>query len=509
MHRLAPLCFAPWLFAGCGAQSEPPRQNLVLIVVDTLRADHADPAAGRASTPALERLAADGVRFPNAFCQTPITLPSHASLFSSRPPFESGVKLNLQPVPGELPLFAKWLSRLGYRTSAVVSLASMWPIVAGKGLERGFRDYVLDGNVDCWPADRVESEVETLLDSLASGGEPFFLFAHFSDPHDPYSAHGTAERHVEVLLDGVPLERMLVSEFGFRSGVVELAPGTHTLDLRADHPFLMRVVEPRGPEDLLPMQWQKGKLREPLSEARVLIANPLDQPVSCDLWLWLQDALTEEENRARYRLEVEYADKYVGELIENLKRRGLYEQSLVVFTSDHGEALGEHGVTGHVVNLYEEMLHVPLVMKLPRGHAASARLSAASGRLVRLIDLVPTLLDVLELPAFPGQQGVSLLDEAPAQLALAETHRPIGPRELFSLRDERHKLIYAPEERRFELYDLTADPGELHDLFATQGEQFAERRKELERIAALSAERGTAPPVLDPKAARRLEALGY
>ena len=460
--RLARLALTlPLALAACSDGGPPTPPSIVLIVVDTLRGDHADPTTGLARTTALDALAADGVRFTQAFSHVPMTLPSHASLLSGRLPFAAGVKLNAQAVPEELQLLPDWLRRFGYRSAGVVSLSSLWPVSPGTGIDRGFGQYVYDGEVDCWPADRVEAELEPVLERLQAQGGPFFLLAHYSDPHDPYNAHGSVQRWVDVRLDGAPLERMLASEFAFRHGPVELSPGEHLLELVSEHEFLVRLLEPRGPEGPLPHAWQQGRQREGLTAASITITNPAGEPVSCDLWLWLQDVLDEQQNRTRYRLEVEFADGQVGRLLDALRRRGLYESSLVVFTSDHGEALGEHGVTGHVVNLYDEMLHVPLVMKLPAGDPRRSELEAERERLVRLSDLGPTLLDLVGLPPLPGQQGVSLLAPGRPPPLLAETHPPSAPAELYALRDERFKLVYHVRAQRFEMYDLSSDPLEL------------------------------------------------
>jgi arylsulfatase A-like enzyme len=506
---LSILALALALLPGACGRSAPARANLVVIVVDTLRADHADPALGLASTPALDALAADGVRFTEAFSHAPMTLPAHVSLLTSRLPFVTGIRLNAQPVPEGLPLLTGWLRRYGYDSSAVVSLASLWPIVPDTGLDRGFSEYVYDGQVDCWAADRVDQELAPLLERTGDGGQPFFLLAHYSDPHDPYSAHGTTDRRVELRLDGELVERLNASEFAFRSGTVELAPGQHTLELTGAHPFRLRLLEPRGPQGVLPLEWIEGGMLRDLQHARATLTNPGDAPVACDLWLWLQDVLSEDENRARYRLEVEFADRMVGRFLDELRRRGLYDESLIVFLSDHGEALGEHGHTGHVVNLYDELLHVPLVIKPPKGHARLAALQAASQQLVRMVDIAPTLLELLDLPPMPGQQGHSVLTSGPQMPLLAETHPPMAPRELFALRDERFKLVFHPQADRFEMYDLASDPRELTDVFAERGPELAEWQRELRRIAQRAAELGTTAPVLDAEAARRLKALGY
>lgn len=505
---IATLLLAGLVASACGNDGAS-RPNVVLIVVDTLRADH----AGAQTMPALERLARDGVRFEQAFSHAPSTLPSHASLFSSRPSFENDVKLNAQTLPQGLRTLPEWLGRLGYRTAAAISMASLWPIEPDKGFDRDFASYVFDGFVDLWPAERVTDESAGLLEALAADS-PFLLFAHYSDPHDPYNAHGSVARTVDLTLDGEPFETLAASEFGFVRVPVELEPGRHELVLRSDTPFRLRLFEPRTEKGLLPLRFTAGQPLENLTALSAEIAQPEAQRVLSEFWIWVQDVPDAAETRARYALEVAHADRELGRLLDALRARGLYDSSWIVVASDHGEALGEHGRTGHVDTLYDELLHVPLVIKPPAGSPHVAALAAAAGAQVRLIDVAPTLLEGLELPPLPEALGASLLDGAPDAPLLAETHAPAAPRTLFCLRDARHKLVFAPQSRDgtsecFELYDLAADPGELDELFAERGNEFATWQVELRRIAELSASRGTATPTLDERAAARLKALGY
>ena len=118
------------VLAGCGGgEGDAPRKrpSVVLIVVDTLRADAVLDPRGQCDTPNIDALARDGVAFERAFSHAPMTLPSHTALFSSRPPFETGVFNNWQPVREDLPLLAQWLEEYGYQTHAVISLGTLDP----------------------------------------------------------------------------------------------------------------------------------------------------------------------------------------------------------------------------------------------------------------------------------------------------------------------------------------------------------------------------------------------
>jgi arylsulfatase A-like enzyme/tetratricopeptide (TPR) repeat protein len=206
-----------------------------------------------------------------------------------------------------------------------------------------------------------------------------------------------------------------------------------------------------------------------------------------------------------YDGEVATADAVIGRLIGELKRRGLYDDSLVILLSDHGEGLGEHGEGEHGVLLYREVLQVPLLVKLP----GSALAGVSTATSAQLVDIVPTVLDLVGIERPAGLAGTSLL----ALLAPDAAERPIyaeswyarlhmGWSELTSLvQDDRH-LIQGPEP---ELFDLTADPRELDNILEGERRTYARLRGAL---AALEVPL-TAPGKVDPETAARLSALGY
>ena len=482
---------------GCGPS--PVRTDVVLIVVDTLRADALqDPQR----TPALGRLAVEGVRFAQAFTHVPLTLPSHTVLFSSRLPGRSGVRGNGRAVRQTLPLLAPWLAEKGWRTLAVTSLATLWPATQGEGLDRGFEVYAT-GPDDILQAPEITRRALALLDE-SQRSVATLLFVHYSDPHEPYTAHGTVSAEAHVELDGIPLATVPLSELGFSSVEVELAAGEHELRLYSEDPFRLRTGSLRRVQNEILPTWSPADQREVTTEVVGRFRVPAVDAGAWTLRLWIHDAPELPEIRRRYALEVEAVDRAVGELLDGLRERGLYESSLIVFTSDHGEGLGEHGSVGHGRLLYDELLHVPLVIKLPRGDPRLGDLRAVAGGLARHVDLLPTLTQLLNLEAFPGAMGRSLLEGGPRTL-LAEAHPPEAPRDLYALRDGRFKLIHDPQQDLFELYDLVRDPRELTNVFGT-GERFPAWQERLRR-AAREEVLESAPP--DVETLRRLEALGY
>lgn len=510
LHRFLPslgVLFAA--LAACNGDAPKPAvpPNVILVVVDTLRADFADPAANRATLPYLTAFAKDGIAFHNAFSHAPMTLPSHTALFSARPPSTSGVTNNGQAVAADLPLLPAWLAEHGYVSQSAVSLATLWPLSRNRGLDRGFERFDR-GKGSISNATDTNLDLGSILDGLSTRA-PFFVFAHYAEPHEPYEAHGSVQHTAQLGWNGTTLETLTTSEWTLRSKELRLSPGVNRLEIDSEFDFKVRSLGFESQGKRLAVEFEEGKLLEARRRFVARVVNTSHQPVLARMDLWLHDVPALEELPARYRGEAEAADAAFGRLVAMLKQRGLYESSLIVFTSDHGEALGEHGVVGHVVNLHDEMLRVPLIIKLPKGHAAKRWLAGSQRDLVRLIDVVPTILDALALPALPGQEGSSLL-ERQDRLLVSQTLPPEAPRALFALRDLRTKLIFDPAADRFSMYDMVRDPGETRDIFEKAGAQRADWQQVLRELAARAAaspaERGSAG---DPDVNDRLKALGY
>lgn len=441
------------------------KPNVCLIVVDSLRSDAISKSVGAAQTPNLYQLIDEGVSFRRAFAHAPSTLPSQAAMFSGLLPHESHVAHNGASISGDVELLAERLEQAGYETRGFAGLQELWRPATGGGIERGFGEWAQSEHVVSRGAD-TEACVMPWLEDL-SRDEPFFLFAHFADPHAPYDANGFTKRHAEATLDGVPVgEKFPTSEQTFFHHELRISPGLHMFEFRSNHPFHMRDFHWEAPEDV-EVTVRQSDLEVADHDVSIAIQNESDEVVSVVVDAWIHDAPSTTEARIRYRREVEAVDVVVGRMIAELRKRGVYDDTLIVITGNHGEALGEHGATGHDVNLYDELLHVPLILKLPKSSKYLDALYAVRDRLARHIDLVPTLFELLGLPA-PDTSGESLLDEDP-RILFAETHAPEAPRELFCMRDERYKLIYDASGNSFEMYDLSQDPLELDDVFRTQG----------------------------------------
>jgi len=403
----------------CGAQTAPrlAGSNLLLISVDTLRADHTSPYGKEIETPALQRLADEGVLFEQALSPVPMTQPAHTSLFTGHYPARHGVRDNVAYALSDQALtLAECLRQAGYQTAAVVAASVL---ARRTGLDQGFESY--DDEFSA-------AQLSTGLPVVERGGEevrdralawldgrdrarPFALFVHFYDPHVPYSAPG---------------------DLGQRY---------------ADRPYEGEVV---------------------------------------------------------------HTDRCVGALVERLERDGLLEKTLVVYLSDHGESLGEHGEQAHGLFLYEAVTRVPLVLRLPGPHPLRGLRIAT---LVSLVDVMPTLLELLELPT-PPVEGTSLVplltgSELPERSLWAETLYPLFYRwsPSFSIRRGTHKYIHSP---RAELYELASDPREEHNLLLAQPELAAGMEAALEaQLGRWAGQRSTAEEAASLESIQALSALGY
>jgi arylsulfatase A-like enzyme len=449
LHRLTLSCslLSALLLLAC-TKAPPKRLNLVLVVIDTLRADrmslygHKNP-----TTPELERWAAGGTVWDDAHAPAPWTIPSMTMLLSGR----QVVRRFAFPDADRVPL-AEHLQKHGYRGGAVISNALLR---AEKGWSRGFEFFEQDHEVrrstydDGWPGERV---VQRGLDWLATRDErPFFLYLHLLDPHHPYKP----------------------------SGVPDFKP-----ELSAERREHCRSLLPDA---------QKSQLTE-------------------------EDYRGIEQRIAAYDGEVLEADQALGKLFRYLEREGLADSTLVVVTADHGECLWERPApktnrarglahfpqlfSGHGEVVYEELLRVPLVLRGPGVPAGVRSKQGAS-----LLDVVPTVLSLLDLPTIGALDG-RVLDPAasdvPQERVAYFTHTcalTLDGRWKLHLGKGRSKAneLFPPE-----LYDLAADPLERHPLADAQ--RSAALKARLEQWLAEHDDK--AIPLTD-KDRDALRALGY
>lgn len=363
----------PFLLACASTPSAPAPEAarpalLLMISVDTTRADDLSCYAGAsASTPALDGLAARGVRFSLALSQAPTTLASHASLFAGRDAHGVGVVRNGAAVDPSLPLLAERFAEAGWDTEAVLGSSVL---EAKMGLSRGFRVYdddVGDTRVRRRYEDSAPGVTRRALEA-ADGrkeGRPLFLFVHYFDVHMPW--------------DSAPAE--LQARFA--------PPGPHPLVPTAS---TIHQLISLGRRHSLPEDWRAAA-------------------------------------RGLHLAEVAWVDQAIGDLLGGLEARGMLADSLVVALSDHGESLGEpesNEVLGHGMDVDPANLHVPLLIA-GRGALATPE-GLVVDRQVRLMDIGATALALAGLPATLGE-GEDLRpllrgERPPAPASFAEASKP-------------------------------------------------------------------------------------
>ena len=492
--------------------SRPP--NILLIVVDTLRADAVGVYGGEAATPVMDRLAAEGAVFDRAVSHIPITGPSHSSMFVSVAPYGHGVLNNASVLADGFVTVAEAARAAGRSTAGFVSLGVLHH---DYGFAQGFDRYADAFHRD-WMKDAgtVLDEVFAWLDG--SFLDPFFAFVHFSEPHEPYSPPGLEYPRIRVVHDGREVGQV-VADGRAHSFALELPAGSSDLELRLDGPprgrlFRIPVLRVLGGGFDVETTTGWDERRSPTDSPRTTlpaaarIVNERDRRRGV-LVVHCVEELTEAEIRERYALEVEAVDRAIGALLDRLRVRGHLDDAVVIVTSDHGEGLGDHGLIGHIDQLYDSLLHVPLIVWGPGRVPAGVRIADP----VALSDLPPTVAELAGLDAPAGWTGQSVTaawnGEWRARPIVLETHRPEAEEDLVGLVWNGLKLIRRPVGTpRVELYDLTADPRELRDLARAKPADVADLEAILDRELSKARERAASADLSDEEKAQ-LRALGY
>lgn len=429
-----------------------PVEGVLLVTVDALRADHCGFAGyDRGTTPFLDSLATDSLLFESAFAVGPGTPSSFASLFSSRYPLEFG---GYEGFSAGRPSLPEHLHRRAVTTTGIHSN----PYLSRHyGYDRGFDRFEDSFDEADEPGlfDRVKTEAGALLSRHETAyrlGRRLFLAVF--DEEKPYvDAAETTDRVLEALSGGP--DRSFC--------------WAHYLDVH--EPYL-------PPGEHLDRELPRERV-EALNE-RVQADDPaLSDGELADL-------------QALYDGELRYVDAELERLFDALAERGRLEDTAVVVTADHGEEFLDHGRLGHHPTLYDELIHVPLLVWLPPDARGSLEVPATgdvSGQ-VSLLDIAPTVTDLLGVEPAPRFGGRSALRE-PGHPVVSEVSNPHGVLKVDerfrrrSVRTGGWKLIVGPGGE--ELYDLESDPGELEDLRGERPDRAAELR------ATLAEERGIDP----------------
>lgn len=387
------------LLSGCGRQ-QVERPNVLLISVDTLRADHLGTYGyERSVSPNLDALAAESVVFENAMASASWTLPSFASVMTGQFP-ETHRCWNVKSrLDSSLPTMAEIMSVSGYETTCYVS---HFALSRKFGLQQGFvhfddqADFAVEGSNQTITSPQVDQRAVKWFEQRASveDGAPWFLWLHYFDPHADYQSHA-----------GAP------------------------------------------------------------------------------------DELNGTDEVSRYDNEIHFTDQSIGRVLQSLDDLGLDENTIIIFHSDHGEEFGDHGGAHHGRTLHREVLRVPLFIRAPGIRPARVT------ELVRTVDILPTVMDLVDLavpvdiagqslrPALEGRPDPNL--PALAQIRLYSSDFYDG------IMRGKWKLLVDIAGDNHQLYDIQADPLEQVNLYQLEPQMVEQLRDEMQSMIATSIERGS------------------
>jgi arylsulfatase A-like enzyme len=417
--------------------------NIILISIDTLRADHLGCYNyPRNTSPSLDKFRGNAVLFRCCIAQSSSTLTSHASMLTSLIPSHHGAFfVREQALPDNSQTMAELLKQKGYRT---ISFNDGGQIAPKFGLNQGFDRYEsMSDNIKAEHLNfyRVVTKTMTWLDQHPN--EKFFLFLHTYETHHPYT----------------PKKRQL-----------KLFESNYNGDLNWQ--ITVEMIE----------KINKGEIK-----------------------------LTDEDKQHiinTYDAEIRSMDESFGLLIRYLKEKKLYDNTLIIFTSDHGEEFGEHGIWAtHSHTLFNDQLHVPLLLKLPGSKFAARKVD----HLVRSIDILPTVLDLLGEKMSKDFEGSSLVP-------LMKGIPPKKPVFAISQRDMQQTYVsayWSIMTRKWKLYDsklydLLNDPGELKDIAGSHEDLKTNLQKyALKYIKRKKAKISAKKVTLDDELREKLKSLGY
>lgn len=458
-----------------GARVTPPRggpPNVVIYLIDALRYDRLgiDGFASAPISPRIDALAGQSVVFDQAYSCAPWTVPAVTSLLTSTYPCEHQVFVNGQKLDPSLRTIAERMKAAGYTTIARFSN----PLLnAVPGLERGYDVYEYSGG-------DVVTEIERFL-ADAPAGQPFYIYLHTIEPHEPVDTPD------EWLPGGGSVDAETRAEIG---------------DWKRRYSSLTRVdFDAKRPLGTIDNTTEQQKALARFSELRPAIG-------------------------ALYSASVRRADEGVGRMVDMLKATGAWDRTLFILLADHGEELGDHGGWFHEHAVYEELIHVPLIVHFPSGEFAGRRVD----EVVTVADILPTVQDCARGLNWSGR-GRSLVKllmdgSPPAAGGPIVTTMRVNRKKYYRpyketrgdinlvIRDGAWKGIWNLEPGTFELYDLRRDPAEKSDVSARNGGVVRSLRQYaagwLNRCRQSAVKAGDATDVaLNDEMIKALRAMGY
>lgn len=462
------LSYAPALAASLqggasGTTGIPPdlrdKPNVVFIMADTLRADRLS-CYGYTNnqTPHMDGLARDGVRYAQMSAQASWTKPSVATQLTSLYPSSHRAILKRDMLPSDVLMLPELLHERGYRTGGFANNVNVAPTF---NFDQGYDYYLFLAPSYHFFASEASSQL-AVYQGLRIVNERFLSPGKY--PQYFYQPAEVVNDHALKWLEANKDTRFFLF--------------IHYMD--PHDPYFEQPFNGRG-------------------IARV--ANPNPDPALAPTMSKLYDG------------EVTYLDDHLGELFAALKKWGLYDNTIIVLTGDHGEEFYEHGGWWHGTTLYEEQIAVPLIIKYPN----SARANTVDDEFARSLDLAPTILDEIGFPIPEAMQGLSLRPGATtprAETMFAEEDHEGNV--LRAIRTRHHKLIIANENNprglpTGALFDLRTDPGEQQNLAAGEPDTVQLLRTALDQVIAFAEAHAVAGQSgeLDAATRERLRQLGY
>jgi len=445
-----------------------PRPNVILISIDSLRPDHLGCYGyERDTSPVLDRIAREGVRFETVVSSSSWTLPSHAALFSSLPDRVHGCFNGSQWLDSSRQTVAEQFKEAGYETGGLFAGPWLHPVF---GFHQGFDTYR-----DCTSYSHKTREVLESRMSVAEIGP----LAHRD------VTNSTVLREAAAWLD----ERHARPFFLF----------VHLWDVHFDY-------LPPDPYDRMFNPHYKGAV---------------DGHVNIGMWHRRGDWTDADYKQfeALYDGEIRWTDATLGTLIDALRVRGMLDNTVIAVTADHGEAFFDHGIHGHGHSVHEEEIRIPLLIRFPPAVKAGTLVR----RPVHLIDVAPTLLSLAGVPPLPDAMGRDLTPlvrspEAPwpDTPLVSELHVSNIDDPQLALRTSTWKMIFHRKTNAFEIYDLARDPHEQQPLPEKRyplapGELHACYRDTMKKMeeAARRLPRPSKRPDIPARTKTQLRSLGY
>lgn len=535
-------------------------RNIILITADTLRADYLGCYGHRiVKTPVIDDLATQSVLFENCIAQCNQTNPSHSSIFTSLYLKDHGVYNNSTLLNEGVLTMAEIFKENGFRTAAFVSASHLNPDQSGFG--QGFDDfYTWPGSnpyLKQLPPQRQAASTNRDVFSwiVEHHGERFFMWIHYFDPHalyippypynDMYSRMGTLgpqdKSEEEFFKNRFKLERWTEKQFSFlKAGKGEKRFTERFTDLLQQNDVSSQLFA--RTKDFFEEDFSFNNFVLWMEENSARLKKGQRPEARFSSWLDLIIPLIEEKKStctlldpqyknvgdinypiSQYMGEISYLDEQIGMLLQRLKEFGLYDGTDIIFTADHGESMGEHGIYFTHRGLYEPTLKIPLIIK-----ASKIMRGTRIPDVVSSTDILPTLLELHNIKWDGSFRGKSLMNmlggknsKSVENLSFSENANKFA----LSIRTERYKFIKDLEtvdyysfllgkpqfvEGRDHLYDLRSDPGEKEDLARSHRELLQQFDK---RAVAWLEDRLAVPQPeerqLDEETIKKLKALGY